>query len=78
MDVIAPYYKAVTAIIVPFLTQIGAGLLGPSDGGSTITPYEWISAIIISLVAGGAVFTVKNKDPNATHQDESVMPPDAV
>lgn len=76
MDKIAPYYKAVTGVVVPFLTQIGAALLDSSDGGSAITAHEWISAVVISLVAGGAVFTVPNKDPNAQHQAESVQPPE--
>lgn len=77
MDVIAPYYKAVTAVIVPFLTSVAAALLSDSAGGGTVTAYEWITATVVGLIAGGAVFTVKNKDPNATHQDESVMPPEA-
>lgn len=75
MNAIAPYYKAVTALLVPFLTSIGAALLESSDGGSTVETSEWITAIVIGLVAGGAVFTVPNKDPLAQHQDESVQPP---
>jgi len=78
MDKIAPYYKAVTALLVPFLTAIGAALLGSSDGGSTVVANEWISAIVFGLVAGAAVFTVPNKDPLGAHQLESVQPPDVV
>jgi hypothetical protein len=75
MDAIAPYYKAVTALLVPFLTLIGAALLETSDGGSTIMTNEWISAVVAALLAGGAVFAVPNLDPGAQHQTESVQPP---
>ncbi len=74
---VAPYYKAVTALVVPFLTSVGAAMMDSSDGGSAITGHEWIAAVVLSLVAGGAVFTVPNKDPNAEHQLESVQPPHA-
>ena len=75
IDKIAPYYKAVTGVVVPFLTQIGAALLDTGAGGSAITAHEWVSAVVISLVAGGAVFSIPNKDPQALHQEESVQPP---
>ena len=75
MNTIAPYYKAVTAFLVPFLGQIIAALTATSDGGSAITTSEWLTAVVTSLVAGGVVFSVPNKDPEAKHQDESVQPP---
>lgn len=75
MDKIAPYYKAVTALLVPFLTSVGAALMESSDGGTNITTNEWISAVVVGLIAGGAVFAIPNKDPLAEHQDESVQPP---
>lgn len=75
MEKIAPYYKAITAFVVPFLTQIVAAMTDASDGGSTITSSEWLTALLTSLVAGGVVFAVPNKDPMAQHQDESVQPP---
>jgi hypothetical protein len=77
MDKIAPYYKALTAFVVPFLTQIVAGLTPASDGGQNLTTSEWLTALITSLVAGGVVFAIPNKDPEASHQDESVQPPEA-
>jgi hypothetical protein len=76
METIAPYYKAITAILVPFLTAIGAALLETSDGGSKVMTNEWVTAAVIALVSGGAVFAVPNKDPRATHQAESVRPPE--
>ena len=75
LDKVAPYYKAATAVAVPFLTSVGAALVESSDGGSSITTTEWVSAAVVSLVAGGAVFAVPNKDPQAEHQAESVQPP---
>lgn len=77
MDKIAPYYKAVTGVVVPFLGSIGTALLEDSAGGTSITASEWISAVVLGLVAGGAVFAVGNKDPRAKHQRESVQPPNA-
>lgn len=77
MEKIAPYYKAVTGVVVPFLGSIGTALLDDSAGGSAITASEWISAVVLGLVAGGAVFAVGNKDPRGTHQRESVQPPHA-
>jgi hypothetical protein len=75
MNAIAPYYKAVAALLVPFLTAIGVALTEGSDDGSAITGNEWITAIVAGLLAGGVVFAVPNKDPQATHQAESVQPP---
>jgi len=55
MNAIAPYYKAVTAALVTFLTAIATAL--DSNG---ISSQEWITAVIALLVGGGAVFTVPN------------------
>lgn len=63
LDRIAPYYKAVTGLLVPFLTSIGAALLETSDGGSAITAHEWVAATLVALIGGGAVFAVPNKEP---------------
>ena len=75
MNSIAPYAKAVVAFLVPFLTQIGAALVESSDGGSSITGNEWLTALLTSLAAAGVVFAVPNKDPYGDKQDESVQPP---
>lgn len=77
MEKISPYYKAVTALLVPFLTQLVAAMTDTSQGGSAVTTSEWLTALITSLVAGGAVFAIPNKDPEGEHQDESVQPPGA-
>jgi hypothetical protein len=75
MNKIAPYAKAVAGFLVPFAGQILAAMQDGSAGGSVITQQEWVTAALTSLVAGGAVFGVPNRDPQATHQDESVQPP---
>lgn len=75
LDKISPYYKAVTGLLVPFLGSLGSALLEDSAGGTAITSSEWITAVVLGLVAGGAVFTIPNLDPSADHQDESVQPP---
>ena len=75
MEAIAPYYKAVAAFVVPFLTAIIAALLETSDGGSKVMTNEWLTAIVAALLAGGVVFAVPNKDPEGEHQEESVQPP---
>jgi hypothetical protein len=75
LDKIAPYYKAATGLAVPFLGSIGFALTGASDAGSQVTTGEWVQAVVLGLVGGGAVFSIPNKDPRAQHQAESVQPP---
>lgn len=59
-----PYYKAVAAfcaLLVPFLTSVGAAL---ADG--VVTSSEWVTIITaaVALVAGTkAVYQVTNKAP---------------
>jgi hypothetical protein len=75
LDKVAPYYKAVTGFAIPFLGSLGTALLDGSDGGRDITTAEWLAAVTLGLVAGGAVFSIPNNDPQAQHQAESVQPP---
>jgi hypothetical protein len=76
MEKIAPYYKALTAFLVPFLGSLATALVQSSDNGTEVTGSEWVQALLVALVASGAVFAVPNKDPLATHQHQSVQPPD--
>jgi hypothetical protein len=76
LEKVAPYYKAVTGLVVPFLGSVGFALTDASAGGSTITTGEWVQALVLGLVGGGTVFSIPNKDPQALHQAESVQPPD--
>jgi hypothetical protein len=75
LEKVAPYYKAVAGFVVPFLGSLATALVESSDNASEITGSEWLQAVLVALVAGGAVFAVPNRDPLAQHQDESVQPP---
>jgi hypothetical protein len=77
LEKVAPYYKALAGFLVPFLGSLATALVESSDNGSEITGSEWLQAVLVALVAGGAVFAVPNRDPQAAHQDESVQPPEA-
>ena len=74
VNAIAPYYKAVAAITVPFLGSVIAAMQDASPGGSNITGSEWLAAVVLALVSGGVVFGVPNTDPTGGHQSESVQP----
>lgn len=75
MDKLKPYAKAFAAFLVPFAGQVVAAMQDGSQGGSTITSTEWVTAVLTSLVASGAVFGIPNRDPLGVKQDESVQPP---
>lgn len=57
---IAPYYKAVAALLIALLTGLVSGLV---DGGLSWT--EILTSLIAMLVAGGTVFAVPNVSPPA-------------
>lgn len=61
LELVAPYYKAVTALIAPGAVIIGSAVLETSDGGTSITGAEWITAIVACIVSTGAVYAVPNK-----------------
>lgn len=75
MNAVAPYYKALAALLVPFLGSIIAAMQDASPGGSNIVGSEWLAAVVLALVSGGVVFGVPNTDPAGGHQSESVQPP---
>lgn len=56
------YWKAILAFIVPGAIIVGASVLEGSDGGSTITQAEWITAIVACIVTSGSVAAVSNKE----------------
>lgn len=74
---IAPYYKAVMGFVAPGATTLLLALTDGSKGGDEIVRAEWWFALLTSVVSSAAVFATPNKDPNATHQAESVQPPGA-
>ena len=71
----ARYWKAITGAVTPGAIIIGSAVLDGSDGGTRITTAEWVTAVVAIIITGGAVYQVPNKDPEGTHQEESVQPP---
>lgn len=69
---LAPYAKSIVGALVAGLGSLSQAL----DDGS-VTAQEWVGVAIATLAAFGVVFGVPNKDRAATHQDESVQPPNA-
>jgi hypothetical protein len=49
------YWKAILAFLVPGAVIIGSAVTSGSDGGTTITTAEWVTAIVAMIVTGGAV-----------------------
>lgn len=60
MNRLKPYLKAVFGFITPGAVVLGAAVTEVSDGGSTITGAEWVTALVACVVTGGAVYRVKN------------------
>lgn len=60
------YWKAILAFIVPGAVIIGSAVTGDSDGGSTITTAEWVTAVVAMIVTGGAVAAGPANAPKET------------
>ena len=75
MDKFAPYWKAVVGFVTPGVVALVAAVQDASPGGSAVTGPEWVGIAAACIITGGAVFTVPNRDPKGTHQDESTQPP---
>ena len=65
------YAKAIAGFIVPGLTVVGMALTGGSDAGSTITPSEWVNAVLASLATLTAVYAVSNDVDDSDSGDTS-------
>jgi hypothetical protein len=61
MNALAPYMKAVLAFITPAAVTIVASITEASDGGSTITGSEWITALCNCVITATAVYAVPNR-----------------
>lgn len=77
MNKIAPYAKSIIGALVAGLGALGAALTPDASGLVSVNPGEWVAVSTAFLVGLLAVFAVPNKDPEATHQDESTQPPSA-
>lgn len=62
MNKAAQYWKAILGFIVPGAVIIGSSVLEGSDGGTTITTSEWITALVACIVTAGAVAAKGNAD----------------
>jgi recombinational DNA repair protein (RecF pathway) len=57
METVSLYWKAIAGAIAPGVVLIVAAVTPGSDGGSTITQAEWITAIAAIIISGGAVYS---------------------
>lgn len=76
MSKIAPYWKAVIGFVGPGVAILVIAITAGSDGGTAITQSEWLSALFACVLTGGGVYFKANSDPEGSHQDESVQPPE--
>lgn len=74
MNRTAPYAKALIAFITPGVVALVAAVQDGSPGGSGVTGPEWVGIGAACVLTGSLVYAAPNKDPEATHQDESVQP----
>jgi hypothetical protein len=58
---IAEYRKAIAGLVVPALLVLGGSVTEASDGGSTVTAYEWIIIAIAALGTSTLVGVIPNK-----------------
>ena len=65
---LAPYAKAIVAVVGAVITALVQAF---PDSPDVARWCAFASTILTAL----AVYLVPNKDPEATHQDESVQPP---
>lgn len=56
------YWKAVAGFLAPGASIIGLSVLPGSDGGTSITQAEWISAVVAAIVTSAAVGATGNAD----------------
>ena len=77
MNRAAPYLKAVVAFVAPGVVTLLAAVQDASPGGSSVTAPEWVGIAAACILTSAGVYAVPNKDPQATHQQESVQPPSA-
>ena len=60
------YWKAILGFLVPGAIIIGSSVLSDSDGGTTITGSEWVTAVVAMIVTGAAVGFKANEPAHTT------------
>jgi hypothetical protein len=73
VEKVTPYAKAIVGALIACLASVQQAL----DKDGHITSNEWVAIVIATLVAGGAVFAIPNRDPRGRCQAESVQSPEA-
>jgi len=71
------YWKAIAGAITPGVVVIVGAVSSGSDGGTSITQAEWITAIAAVILTGGAVYAAPPR-PQATAEppvEEQTEPP---
>lgn len=59
----AKYWKAGVAFVAPGAVLVGAAVTEASEGGTTITTSEWVTALVACVVTSGAVYAApKNRE----------------
>lgn len=61
MDFIGRYWKAIVGFLVPAAVVITSAVQATSDGGTSVTKAEWITAICAAVVTSSGVGLVKNR-----------------
>lgn len=61
---LAPYAKAVVALVAPGAVLIGSAVQDGSAGGAAITSAEWVQAIVACIVTAAGVYAVPNANPD--------------
>lgn len=60
MSNLAQYWKAILGFVVPGVVTLGSAITDGSDGGSSITGTEWVTAAIACVLTAGAVYSKAN------------------
>ena len=77
MNKLSPYLKAVVGFVAPGVIALLAAVQDGSPSASGVTGPEWVGIAAACVLTSAGVYVVPNRDPSATHQDESVQPPAA-
>lgn len=56
------YWKAILGFVVPGAVIIGSSVTSGSDGGTSITGSEWVTAAVAMIVTGAAVAVKGNEN----------------
>jgi hypothetical protein len=60
MRKLSPYLKALVGFVAPGAVVIGSSVLDGSDGGSTITAAELVTAGVAMIVTAAGVYGARN------------------